>query len=91
MLSTEIEYHRNTKKKNTTIIAHKIDKLQLQILEALRIKTTKNLIELILKIAAMFWNAFRFFLFFFTPYTSKQLLMMAYEGSESARDQRRVK
>ena len=44
---------------NTTIIAHEINKLQLQILEALHIKT-KNLksIELILKIATMFWNAF---------------------------------
>ena len=40
---------------NTTIIAHKIDKLQLQIREALHIKT-KNLksIEFILKIATMF-------------------------------------
>ena len=38
-----------------TIIAHEIDKLRLQILEALHIKT-KNLksIELILKIAPMF-------------------------------------
>ena len=53
---------------NTTIIAHLINKLRLQILEALHIKT-KNLesIELILKIAT-FWNAFSLFfcfLFFF--------------------------
>ena len=41
---------------NTTIIAHEIDKLRQQILEALHIKTPKNLksIELILKIATMF-------------------------------------
>ena len=40
---------------NTTIIAHEINKLCLQILEALHIKT-KNLksIELILKMATMF-------------------------------------
>ena len=40
---------------NTIIIAHEIDKLQLQILEAQHIKT-KNLksVELILKIATMF-------------------------------------
>ena len=40
---------------NNTIIAHEINKLQLQILEALHIKT-KNLesIELILKIVTMF-------------------------------------
>ena len=44
---------------NTTIIAHKIDKLQLQILEALHIKQKYlKSIELILKIATMFWNAF---------------------------------
>ena len=44
-----------------TIIAHKINKLQLQILEALHIKTIKKKresIELILKIATMFWYAF---------------------------------
>ena len=48
---------------NTTIIASEINKLQLQILEALHIKT-KNLksIELIMKIATMFWNAFSLFL-----------------------------
>ena len=44
---------------NTTIIAQEINKLRLQILEALHIKT-KNLesIELISKIATMFWNAY---------------------------------
>ena len=48
--------------KITTIIAHEIDKQWLQqILEALHIKTG-NLIELILKIATMFGNAFRFFI-----------------------------
>ena len=47
---------------NTTIIVYKIDKLRLQILEALHIKT-KDLksIELILKIVTMFWNAFIIF------------------------------
>ena len=48
---------------NSTIITHEIDKLWLQILEALHIKTkTKNekSIELILKIVRMFWNAFTF-------------------------------
>ena len=46
---------------NTTIIAHEINKLRLQILEALPI-ITKNLksIELILKIPTMFWNVFSF-------------------------------
>ena len=42
---------------NTTIIPHEIDKLRLQILEALHIKTKKKPlkpIELILKIATMF-------------------------------------
>ena len=40
-------------------MAHEINKLQLQILEALHIKT-KNLefIKLTLKIATMFWNVF---------------------------------
>ena len=46
---------------NTTIIAHKIYKLWLQILEALHIKTENlELIELTLKIVTMFWNAFSF-------------------------------
>ena len=50
---------------NTTILAHEIDKLRLQILEALhiKIKTLKS-IELILKIVVKFWNAFSFLLFF---------------------------
>ena len=50
--------------KNTTIIAHEINNLRLQILEALHIRT-KNVksIELILKITTMFWNAFSFYLF----------------------------
>ena len=41
---------------NITLIAHEIDKLQLQILEALHIKTKKKIksIELILKIMTMF-------------------------------------
>ena len=43
---------------NTTLIAHEIDKFQIQIVEAQHIKTKNlKLIELILKIAAMFWNA----------------------------------
>ena len=47
---------------NTTIIAHEIDKLRLQILEALHIKAKKTLklIDLILKIVTMFWNSFFF-------------------------------
>ena len=46
---------------NTTIIAHEINKLRLQILEALNIKTkTLKSIELIFKIVTMFWNAFIF-------------------------------
>ena len=54
---------------NTTIITHKINKLWLQILEALHIKA-KNLksLELILKRVTMFWNAFIFFFFFNIPY-----------------------
>ena len=54
---------------NTTIVSHEINKLQLQILEALHIKT-KNLksVELILKIVTMFWNAFSIF-FFVIPYS----------------------
>ena len=48
---------------NTAIVAHKINKPQLQILEALFIK--KTTIELILKIATMFWNAFSLFYFVF--------------------------
>ena len=46
---------------NTTIIAREIDKPWLRILEALHIKTKKKKlksIELILKIATMFWNTF---------------------------------
>ena len=47
---------------NTTIIAHEINRLQLQILEALHVtpvKKKKNRkIEIILKIATMFWKAF---------------------------------
>ena len=43
---------------NITIIAHEISKLRLQIQETLhKIK----LIELILKIATMFWNVFSFY------------------------------
>ena len=42
---------------NTTIIAHKINKLPLQILEGLHIKKIE-LIKLILKIATVFLNAF---------------------------------
>ena len=51
---------------NTTILAHEIDKQRLQILEARHIKAKKKLesIESILKIATMFWNAFRILLFF---------------------------
>ena len=48
--------------KNTNIIAHEIDKLRLQILEALYIKKKKKpliSIEFIFKIASMFWNTFR--------------------------------
>ena len=50
---------------NTTIIAREINKLWLQILEALQIKIIKKQesIELILKIARMFWNAFSFLVF----------------------------
>ena len=49
-------------------MAHEINKLQLQILEARHIETkTKNkkieLIELTLKIATMFWNALSPFFF----------------------------
>ena len=44
--------------KNTPIIVHKINKLWLQILEALHIKNKLELIELTLKIATMFWNTF---------------------------------
>ena len=49
---------------NTTIIAHEIDNLWLQIQEALHIKTKQEkikLLESISKIATMFWNAFNFF------------------------------
>ena len=50
---------------NTTIIAHEIDKMRLQILEALHIKTkTLKPVELILKIATMFWNVFSWFFIF---------------------------
>ena len=51
---------------NTTKIAHKINKLWLQILEALHIETKNPLKskESILKIATMFWNAF-IYLFIF--------------------------
>ena len=47
---------------NTTKIAHEINNLRPQILEALPMKPKKKLItiELILKIAILFWNAFRF-------------------------------
>ena len=68
---------------NTTIIVLEIIKLRLQILEALHIKAknkkkkkskkqkTKNLelIEIILKIAAIFWNAFHRFFFFNTLFS----------------------
>ena len=47
---------------NSTIIAHEINKLRQQILEALHIKTQKKSIELILKIATIFINAFSTFL-----------------------------
>ena len=51
---------------NTIIIAFKIIKLQLQILEALHIKAKKiKSIELILKMVTMFWNDFSFFVVFF--------------------------
>ena len=44
---------------NIEYITHEINKLRLQIREALHIKTKKlKSIELILKIATMFWNAF---------------------------------
>ena len=47
------------------MIAHEINKLRPQILEALHIKTKKlESIELIFKIVAIFWNAFIFILFF---------------------------
>ena len=50
------------------IIAHEIDKLRLQIMEDLYINLKKNKklesIQVILKIATMFWNAFRFDFFF---------------------------
>ena len=52
---------------NTSVIAHRIDKLQLQIKEALQKKKLKS-IELILKIATMFWNAFSIFLIFRIPW-----------------------
>ena len=45
----------------TTIIAHEINKVRQQILEALHKKKLES-IELILKIATMFWNAFSRFL-----------------------------
>ena len=58
---------------NTTIIAHEINKLRLQILEALHVKTTTTTttttttkiqsIELTLKIATIHWNAFCLFCF----------------------------
>ena len=50
---------------NITILANEIEKLWLQILEAIHIKR-KNLesIELILKIATMIWNANSYFFFF---------------------------
>ena len=47
--------------KNSTIIAHEINKLRKQILEAQHMKTKKNQlksIELTLKIVTMFWSAF---------------------------------
>ena len=46
---------------NTTIIAHEINKLRLEIVETLHIPPQKNLdlIELTLKIATMLWNTFR--------------------------------
>ena len=51
---------------NFTIISREINKLRQQILEAIHIKTKKlESIELILKIATMFWNAFSFFLIFY--------------------------
>ena len=50
---------------NTTIIAHEINKLRIQIREALNIKTKKKveLIVLTLKIATMFRNVCSFFFF----------------------------
>ena len=53
---------------NTYIIAHVINKLRLQILEDQHIKLNKKIesLELILKIARKFWNAFSlFFLIFY--------------------------
>ena len=45
---------------NSIIIEHKINKLKLQMIEAQH-KNQQESIELILKIATMFWNAFRLF------------------------------
>ena len=60
----QIQVTKNSSWK-TTIIAHKIDKLRLQILEALHIKKTKKnklkSIKLIFKITTMSWNAFNIF------------------------------
>ena len=54
---------------NPTIIVLEINKLRLQIPEALHKKKKKlKSIELILKIATMFWNAFFFVFFLNIPY-----------------------
>ena len=68
--NSSLEIHSNPKSKfrkvqleNTATIAHEINKLRQQILEALHIKNLKKTlkaIELILNIATMFWNALIF-------------------------------
>ena len=70
---------------NTTIILLEINKLRLQILEALHIKTTSQPLkstEIILKNQ----KTFNTHLKNYTSYTCKQPLLMANEGSESAQD-----
>ena len=66
-IALPVKIHSITKSKfrkilveNTTIIEHEINKLRLQILETLYIKTKRKSTELILKIAAVFWNTFNF-------------------------------
>ena len=51
------------KQKKKPLIAHEINKLQLQILEALHIKKQKNpkINRINFEIVTMFWNAFSFF------------------------------
>ena len=53
---------------NTSIIAHEIDKVRQQIQVAQLLKQTKKLLELILKIATMFWNAFSFSPYYYVFY-----------------------